>query len=107
MWLSTYQTISVAAALLLITPLSPALAETPQRSALVIGNADYRVSPLKNPGNDAADVAAALRKLGFDVALHVDADQRTMERAIRAFGKRLRRNSHPGHAAAFSGSLRL
>jgi uncharacterized caspase-like protein len=32
----------------------------------VIGNAAYKVGPLQNPGNDAAAVAEALTRLGFD-----------------------------------------
>jgi formylglycine-generating enzyme required for sulfatase activity len=42
-------------------------AAAPKRVALVIGNADYMRDPLVNPINDAADLAAALRRLGFDV----------------------------------------
>ena len=34
--------------------------------AVFIGNAGYKVGPLQNPGNDAAAVAEALEKLGFD-----------------------------------------
>jgi len=36
------------------------------RAALVIGNGAYATAPLKNPVNDAADMAAKLRGLGFD-----------------------------------------
>ena len=43
-------------------------AEAQGRVALVIGNSTYRnVAPLGNPKNDAADTAAALRKLNFKV----------------------------------------
>ena len=38
-----------------------------QRTALVIGNSDYKSSPLKNPANDAQDMAAELEELGFSV----------------------------------------
>ena len=37
------------------------------RVALVIGNSDYEVSPLKNPANDATLMAEALRGQGFEV----------------------------------------
>ena len=37
------------------------------RVALVIGNGNYKNSPLKNPVNDARDMAAKLRGLGFTV----------------------------------------
>lgn len=40
-----------------------------QRIALVIGNSAYSSGPLKNPINDAADMAAMLKKLGFSVTL--------------------------------------
>jgi hypothetical protein len=61
-----------------------------ERLALVIGNGAYQTTPLKNPLNDAEDMAATLRKLGFKVILKKDADQRTMEDAIRSFGRQLR-----------------
>ena len=37
------------------------------RVALVIGNYSYADKPLRNPKNDATDMAAALRTMGFDV----------------------------------------
>ena len=37
------------------------------RVALVIGNSNYKNSPLKNPVNDARDMAVKLRGLGFTV----------------------------------------
>jgi TPR repeat protein len=61
-----------------------AYAET--RVALVIGNGSYReVATLANPPNDARDVAAELKTLGFKVTLGVDLDQAAMERAIAEF----------------------
>ncbi len=60
------------------------------RLALVIGNGAYRTAPLKNSINDAEDMAATLKKLGFKVILKKDADQRTMEDSIRHFGRQLR-----------------
>ena len=41
----------------------------PRRVALVVGNGTYAANPLKNPPNDAADVAAALKDAGFEVTL--------------------------------------
>ena len=61
-----------------------------RRIALVIGNSAYKSSPLSNPVNDATDMAAALKKLGFSVKLGINADQKSMEDSIRAFGKELR-----------------
>ncbi|MFK7965307.1 MAG: caspase domain-containing protein [Burkholderiaceae bacterium] len=39
------------------------------RTALVIGNADYPLAPLRNPVNDARLVAATLQDIGFEVGL--------------------------------------
>jgi len=60
------------------------------RLALVIGNSAYQTAPLKNPLNDAEDMAATLKNLGFKVILKKNADQRTMEDTIRYFGKQLK-----------------
>lgn len=60
------------------------------RTALVIGNADYATAPLRNPVNDATDMAATLESLGFDVKAHTNLDQNAMKRAIRDFGASLR-----------------
>ena len=58
--------------LFLISPsLLPAASE--QRIALVIGNSAYSSGPLKNPVNDATDMAAMLKKLGFSVTLKKNA----------------------------------
>jgi len=63
-----------------------------RRVALVIGNGDYRHSTkLANPRNDASDIAAALRKLSFDVIEGRDLDRRGMEDRIRDFGRKLDR----------------
>lgn len=56
------------------------------RVALVVGNGDYAaIGRLPNPGNDAADVAAALGRLGFDVTTVRDADRLAMSEALRTF----------------------
>jgi hypothetical protein len=55
--------------------------------ALVIGNGAYANTPLKNPVNDARDVAQALRELGFEVIHKENVNQNDMKRAIRAFGE--------------------
>ncbi|MFK8079451.1 MAG: SUMF1/EgtB/PvdO family nonheme iron enzyme [Granulosicoccus sp.] len=79
--------------LMLLTLLLPGSALAEQaRLALVIGNSDYEESPLKNPINDATDMAGALEDLGFKVILSTDADRREMGRAIRDFGRELKAN---------------
>ena len=79
-----------------------------RRIALVIGNSAYKSSPLRNPVNDAQDIAAALKKLGFDVMHSENADQITMKRAIRQFGRKLREGGiglfyYAGHGVQVKG----
>ena len=63
-----------------------------RRVALVIGNGRYRhAAQLPNPPNDAADIAQALRKLGFDVVEGRDLGKREMEDKICEFGRKLER----------------
>ena len=79
----------VALAVMLVAAVGP-VAAAESRVALVIGNADYKDAPLKNPVNDARDVAAKLRGLGFDVILRENATKQQLEEAIGAFGERLK-----------------
>lgn len=97
-----------AALLMASTPvIAQAVAES--RTALVIGNAAYKQSPLANPVNDATDIAQALRGAGFQVILKTDADQRGMKDAVRTFGDALKRSGgvglffYAGHGAQLSG----
>lgn len=71
--------------------IAAAAASSGPRYALIIGNSQYQASlgRLPNPVNDAQSVAAALRAVGFDVDLVLDADQKGMKRAISRFGERL------------------
>jgi formylglycine-generating enzyme required for sulfatase activity len=57
-----------------------------KRVVLVIGNSAYtNASALTNPKNDAQDMAAALKALGFTVILGTDLDKRAMDRKILEF----------------------
>ena len=57
--------------------------EPAPRFALVVGNSNYaELGKLKNPGNDANDMAGALKGLGFNVTLLLDADLVTMDEAV-------------------------
>jgi hypothetical protein len=47
---------------------------TERRTALVIGNSNYRNGQLRNPVNNAVDIAAALNNFGFDVTVKKDAN---------------------------------
>ena len=68
---------------------APALADS-KRVALVIGNSAYKHSAeLRNPRNDAEDVAAALQHLGFSVISGFDLDQSNMRRTIGRFAAAL------------------
>ena len=67
------------------------LAAEGQKVALVIGNSTYKSVPLKNPVNDARDMAQALEKMGFEVLHEENASQRTMKDAIHRFGQKLKR----------------
>ena len=64
---------------------------TERRIALVIGNSAYKSSPLRNPVNDATDMAAKLRSLGFQVSLGKNWSRKEMRTAIRSFGDELKR----------------
>ncbi|MBI5519350.1 MAG: caspase family protein [Desulfovibrio sp.] len=86
---------------------SPASADA-GRYALVIGNSAYGDKPLKNPANDARDVALALANLGFEVQLKTDVGLRAMEEAIRDFGLKLKRGGvglfyYAGHGVQVQG----
>ena len=66
----------------------PAAAPDPSRIALVIGNSGYLHAPtLPNPRNDASDVAALLRQMGFTVMDATDLDRNAMEDLMIRFAK--------------------
>ena len=67
------------------------------RVALVIGNAAYKESPLRNPLNDARDIAARLERLGFDVIKRENLKTKEIGAALREFRARLA----PGAVALF------
>lgn len=76
---------------LVVTYKKPPVLALEKRLALVIGNGDYGNSnKLANPVNDAADIAVALKKLGFDVMQFTNLDKRGMLEAINSFGDKLR-----------------
>jgi formylglycine-generating enzyme required for sulfatase activity len=57
-----------------------------QRVALVIGNGKYvNAGTLANPVNDAGDMAAALKDVGFTVVAGYDLDKPALEKKIREF----------------------
>ena len=61
-----------------------------QKYALVIGNGNYTgISRLNNPVNDANDMEAALRDLGFNVEKVLDGNLEQMENAVMSLSRRL------------------
>jgi hypothetical protein len=89
--------------------IAPASAAEERRVALVIGNSAYRNAPaLPNTVNDAKDMAASLRKVGFEVVDGVDLDKRGMDEALTRFA-RLARDAdavmfyYAGHGLQFNG----
>jgi hypothetical protein len=73
----------------LLALLLASAASAERRVALVIGNSQYKNSNLVlfNPKNDAEDVAASLRSLGFEVILKIDADRRDFDVAMTQFAR--------------------
>src|SRR5215510_5973116 len=88
----------------------PTVAAASGRTALVIGNAAYSedIGSLKNPGNDATDMAATLRQLGLVMTLVKDATHQRMAEAVEDFSRQLRPGSvgvfyYAGHGAQVGG----
>ena len=79
-----------------------------QRIALVIGNGDYKSSPLTNPVNDARAMADALKETGFTVIRKENASLKEMTLALRDFGDKLKKGGvglfyYAGHGMAIKG----
>ena len=67
------------------------------RVALVVGNAAYKASPLRNPINDARAMREKLREMGFQVIYFEDLRTRQVGAALREFRTAIR----PGSVALF------
>jgi uncharacterized caspase-like protein len=68
----------------------PAPGVAHKRVAFVVGNSAYRhTTKLENPRNDATDVSAALKRLGFHVIEGFDLDKAAFDRKIRDFAAAL------------------
>ncbi|KQT19810.1 hypothetical protein ASG40_03060 [Methylobacterium sp. Leaf399] len=62
--------------------------QTGKRVALIIGNAAYAsFGKLDNPSNDAEDIAAVLRQIGFTVIEGRDLSKRDMDRRLAQFSR--------------------
>lgn len=76
--------------LLVAAFVAQASAHAERRVALVIGNSAYvNANVLRNPHNDATAIAETLKKLGFDVDIGLDLDQRGFAQTIEKFGRDL------------------
>jgi len=85
-----------------------------KRLALVMGNAEYQgYAPLKNPVNDATDLAKVLEKLNFEVTLKTNLNYAQMEDAIFDFYDKLTENKgvglfyFAGHGVQYNGESYL
>ena len=79
----------VVAVLVFVVVAAPTVALADGRVALVVGNSTYtHIGRLPNPDNDAADMSAALRRLGFEVTTELDANRVELTEALRAFTRR-------------------
>ncbi len=90
--------------------LRPAVAETAAapKVAWIIGNTRYSGAPLANAGNDARLVAAAVRELGFNVTLQLDASHAAMLETARSWlaaaaAASVRMVYFAGHGAQYRG----
>ena len=72
---------------LLLMSVTRSFAANDDRVALVIGNDQYPVDPLRNAVNDAQAVAKTLSDLGFKVMIKTNADYATMRGAAVEFAQ--------------------
>lgn len=105
MRLTTVFTIVLTLVLSLFIPsISVAFERIVPRYALVIGNGSYKFSPLKNPANDAADMASTLRSLRYEVTVVVDQNPAQMRDTVTSFYNKIKQQDaisvfyYAGHA---------
>ncbi len=70
--------------------------QSESRLALLIGNAAYKSSPLKNPVNDVRLMESSLKEAGFTIIKAENATRREMQRMVRDFGERLKQSGGVG-----------
>ncbi len=79
------------------------------RRALIIGNDSYKYAdPLKNAREDAKAMAAELKGFGYEVFLHLDQSQKSMQAALRDFRDKVNAGDEvlfyfSGHAVEIEG----
>ncbi len=86
-------------ALCLVLPLAARAqpAGNEHRVALIVGNASYKTSPLRNPVNDARAMRDKLQRMGFVVVYFENLQVRQVGAALREFRNAIR----PGSVALF------
>lgn len=89
-----FTALTVVAGALLLSGTAHAANE--QRLALLIGNAAYKSSPLRNPVNDVRLMEVALKESGFTVIKAENASIREMRRLVRDFGDKLKASGGVG-----------
>ncbi|HXL66554.1 MAG TPA: caspase family protein [Xanthobacteraceae bacterium] len=100
---------SLVVVAILFLSVAATAARADNRVALVIGNGAYvHVPHLPNPTHDAEDVAAALRRTGFETILGTDLDQAGMQNAAIRFARAARSADvavfyYSGHAMQYAG----
>jgi uncharacterized caspase-like protein len=101
--------LNILAAVAAMTLISVAPAAADKRVALVIGNGAYKNAPrLPNPPNDAQDVAAALKRSGFETIVGLDLDKDGMDSVAIRFARVARDADvavfyYSGHALQYAG----
>lgn len=78
--------------LIILLSLCSCMVHATERHALVIGNSNYADGALDNPINDATDMAAQLKAMGYKVhggEAALDLDRREIERSLDAFARQL------------------
>jgi len=76
----------------IVLHLLPSISHASERHALVIGNSEYKILDLKNPVNDATDMAAQLQTMGYKLFSDgplLDLDLVSMESALQEFAESL------------------
>ena len=73
-------------------PITSIAQADPSRAALVVGNEQYKQSPLENPVNDAQAMGALLQQAAFGVDLQLNADAKAFAASVEAFGSRVTRS---------------
>jgi formylglycine-generating enzyme required for sulfatase activity len=78
------------------------------RVALVIGNSAYENAQLKNPVNDANDIAAALTDLGFEVVLGTNLNRDQIKQKVEEFSPMIKKADigffyFAGHGLQYNG----